>query len=168
MTNPDDVVDCGVGEPFLDQLVRYHCPIYCIIHFDRPVASTYKRKVWKFSKGDYPNLRRIVSTFDWNSCSHIDIDIYAANLTKPLMSFCDTCFPSKVVTIRKQDPPWFHNEIRLSLRQRRRAYNSAKRSNSIYLWTKLTFLSEKQNKTTLINLPQNLRPPITALTSGKQ
>jgi len=93
VTNPDDVVDCGVGESFLDQLVRYHCPIYCILHFDRPVASTYKRNVRTFSKGDYPKLRRIVSAFDWNSCFHIDIDTYTANLTKTLMSFCDTCFP---------------------------------------------------------------------------
>jgi len=91
VTNPDNVVDCGVGEPFLNQLVRYHCPIYCILHFDRPVASTYKRKVWKFSNGGYPKLRRIVSAFDWNSCFHINIDIYAANFTKTLMSFCDTC-----------------------------------------------------------------------------
>jgi len=61
------------------------------------------------------------------------------------MSFCDTCIPSKVVTIRKQDPPGFHNEIRLSLRQRRRAYNSAKRSNSVYLWTKYKSLRNKTN-----------------------
>ena len=107
VTNPDDVVDCGVGEPFLDQLVRYHCPIYYI-----PVATTFKRKAWRFSNGDYPKLRGINSAFDWNSCFHIEIDIYAANFTKTLMSFCDTCIPSKVVTIRKQDPPWFYNEIR--------------------------------------------------------
>jgi len=104
------------------------------------------------------------------------------------------CLHCRIVTIRKQDPPWFHNEIMLTLRQRRRAYNSAKRSNSIHRWPKyvslrnklnwlkgkppgsiactrkqkLTFLSEEQNKTTLINLPQNLIPPITALTFGKQ
>ena len=46
VTNPDNVVDCGVGEPFLDQLVRYQCPIYCILDFDRPIAFKYKRKVW--------------------------------------------------------------------------------------------------------------------------
>ena len=60
VTNPDDVVDCGVVEPFLNQLVRYHCSMYCILRFHRQLAPTYKRKVWKFSNGDYPKLRGIV------------------------------------------------------------------------------------------------------------
>jgi len=77
LTIPDDVVDCGVGKPFLDQLVRFHCPKNCILHFDRPVASTYKRNVWKFSSGDHPKLSRIVSAFDWNSCCLIDTGISA-------------------------------------------------------------------------------------------
>jgi len=72
-----DVVDCGVRDPFLDQQVRFHCQKYCILHFDRPVASTYKRKVWKFSNGDHRKLSRIVPAFDWNSCCHIDTGIYA-------------------------------------------------------------------------------------------
>jgi len=49
------------------------------------------------------------------------------------------------VTFRKQDPPWFYNEIKLSLRQRRRAYISAKRSNHIYLWTKYKSLRNKSS-----------------------
>ena len=25
----------GVGEPFLEQNVRYHCPIYCVLNFSK-------------------------------------------------------------------------------------------------------------------------------------
>jgi len=61
------------------------------------------------------------------------------------MFLCDLCIPSKVVTIRTNDPPWFHNELRKSLRQRRRAYNLAKLSHSNILWTQYKQL---RNKTT--------------------
>ena len=81
-----------------------HRPIYCIIYFDRKDALTYKRKVLKFSNGDYSKLRRLVSAFDWNSCFHIDIDIYAANLTDAVMS-------------------WFHNT---------KGYLYANRFNSLF------------------------------------
>ena len=43
VTSPDDVIDSGVGEPFLDQNVRFHCPIYCILRFNRTTASTFRR-----------------------------------------------------------------------------------------------------------------------------
>ena len=63
MTIPDAVIDSGVGEPYLDQLVRYHCPRNCILYFDRPVVLTYKRKFRKFSNGDYLVLQRLVICF---------------------------------------------------------------------------------------------------------
>jgi len=75
VTSPDDVIDSGVGEPFLDQNVRFHCPIYCILRFSRTTASTSRRKVWTFSQGDYVTLRNRISTFYWHSCFDKDIDI---------------------------------------------------------------------------------------------
>jgi len=68
------------------------------------------------------------------------------------MSFCATCIPSYVVTIRRKDPPWFHNEIMSSLRQRLQAYK-AKRSHSSFFSgintnpceIKLTLLTEQQH-----------------------
>ena len=68
-------------------------------------------------------IRNRISTFDWHSCFNRDIDIYAANFTREFMSLCDLCIPSKVVTIRKNDLPWFQRVEKIITDQRRRAYN---------------------------------------------
>ena len=33
--NSNDILISGVGEPFLDQNVRYHCPVYCVLYFSK-------------------------------------------------------------------------------------------------------------------------------------
>jgi len=60
VTSPDDVIDCGVGEPFLDQNESFHCQIYCILHLNRTTASTFRREVWKFFQGYSLRLFEIV------------------------------------------------------------------------------------------------------------
>ena len=32
---------CGVGDPFLQRDVRYHCPIYSIFNFAKPKQKSY-------------------------------------------------------------------------------------------------------------------------------
>ena len=44
LTSSLTVLKSGVGEPFLDQQVRFHCPVYCVINFDRKVGSNFKRR----------------------------------------------------------------------------------------------------------------------------
>ena len=42
--NPDNVIVSRVGEAFLDQNIRYHCPVYAVFNFDKPKHHCYKRK----------------------------------------------------------------------------------------------------------------------------
>jgi hypothetical protein len=51
----------GVADPFLDQVCRYHCPIFCILDSSKPSSQNFKRKVWLYDKGDYVGLRREIS-----------------------------------------------------------------------------------------------------------
>ena len=34
-TANDNILLSGVGEPFLEQNIRYHCPIYCVFNFNK-------------------------------------------------------------------------------------------------------------------------------------
>ena len=36
VNDKDNVVISGVGDPFLLQSTRYHCPIYCLLKFIKP------------------------------------------------------------------------------------------------------------------------------------
>ena len=126
----DMVSKAGVGEPFLDQEIRYHCPVYCLLKYIKPSCHSFKRRIWKYSEGNYEVLREKISSFDWSTCSDDNIDSYASKLTDKLLDFCGECIPNKIVTIRTSDPPWFHNDIRKMLRRRKRAYKKAKSTNN--------------------------------------
>ena len=51
--------------------------------------------------------------------------------------------PNKIVTIRKNDPPWFNNSIRKIIRRRKRAHRKAKRTNEPNHWAKFRSLRNK-------------------------
>ena len=42
--NTDNVILSGVGEAFLDQNIRYHCPVYAVCKYDKPKKQCYKMK----------------------------------------------------------------------------------------------------------------------------
>ena len=42
--NTNLVVLSGVGEAFLDQNIRYHCPVYAVFNLEKHKQPCYKRK----------------------------------------------------------------------------------------------------------------------------
>ncbi|MCG8113641.1 MAG: endonuclease/exonuclease/phosphatase family protein, partial [Candidatus Thiodiazotropha taylori] len=125
-----NVLLSGVGEPFLDQNVRYHCPIYAFFKFDKHKPLSYKRKIWSYDKGDYDLLRRSISEFDWQIVKSKNTSTYSENVTSKIIDLCEKSIPNKIITVRPSDPPWFNNLIRKSIRKRKRAHKIAKRVNS--------------------------------------
>ena len=115
---PACVTFCGVAEPFLDQNIRYHCPIYIVLNYSKPSLPTFKRKIWKFHQGNYDLLQTLAATYNWNDLVHSDINIYAKNISDKILELTDLTIPNKIVTIRPLDPPWLHNEIRKQMRIR--------------------------------------------------
>ena len=89
-----------VGERFINQQLRFHCQVYCVINVNRTARSNFKRKIWRYKDGDYTKLRQVVQNLDWNSCCDNNIDIYTSNFTRQLISFCETTIPNKIVTTR--------------------------------------------------------------------
>ncbi|XP_053398327.1 uncharacterized protein LOC128556710 [Mercenaria mercenaria] len=145
----------GVGEPFLDQNTRYHCPIFCCIDLTKPHLRTYKRMIWQFNRGDYNGLRRETACFPWETLQHDNIDTYASNITDTINKITKEHIPNKIVTIRQSSPPWFHNEIRKQIRKRKRAYDKAKKSNNPHHWQ--TYNQIRNKTTTLLrNAKHNL------------
>ena len=45
VSSPNLVSISGVGEPFLDQNIRYHCPVFCCIRYPKPRNAPFKHKV---------------------------------------------------------------------------------------------------------------------------
>ena len=95
VTSPESIVISGTGEPFLNQNMRFHCPIYCFLNFTKPKSEPYQRLIWQYDKGDYEAFRLNASQCDWDSLFNSDIDIYANNITICLLDLAKKYIPSK-------------------------------------------------------------------------
>ncbi|XP_045161011.1 uncharacterized protein LOC123525918 [Mercenaria mercenaria] len=126
----------GVGDLFLPQNVRYHCPVYGLLNLKKAKFPPFYRHVWIFDKGNYDRLRQITLTFDWASLKHEDIDKYTENIANKIIENAKICIPNRKVLIREGEPSWFTNEIRLLIRKRKRYYRKARQRNTPYHWEK--------------------------------
>ena len=120
----------GVGEPILDQNIRYHCPIYCVFKFTRKTSPTFTRHVWLYDRGDYESFSRDLLEVDWNSLKDADVDVYATNVTNSITCLATKHIPNKHVKVRQTDPPWLTNNIRKLIRKRKRYYDKFKQTNN--------------------------------------
>lgn len=65
--NKDHLILSGVGDPFLDQQLRYHCPVYGILRFAKPKLKSFTRQIWNYDQGDFNLLRTKATNTDWES-----------------------------------------------------------------------------------------------------
>ena len=105
VTNKDNVVLSGVGDPFLQQNIRYHCPTYVILKFSKPKSTSFERHIWYYDKGDYNKLRNKARKTDWFSLQDNDIDIYANNISNRVIGLAAECIPNKRSGLNHLNPP---------------------------------------------------------------
>ena len=141
--NPDILLQVGVCDPVLDQDVRFHCPVYGILKSNKKRDHSFTRLIWSFDKGDYTLLRNKAREVDWSTTKSDNIDTYASNTTETILSLARSAIPSKSVIIRPSDPPWFSSGLRSLIRQRKRAYRKAKRSDTPSDWASFRKLRNK-------------------------
>ena len=121
ISNKNSIILSDVGEPFLEQNVRYHCPIYCVLNFIKAVSPCFKRKIYLFDRGDYQTFSNDLTDTNWNSLKSNDIDTYAENITDRITFLTNKHIPNKMITVRKTDPPWLTNNMKKLLRKKKKA-----------------------------------------------
>lgn len=134
--NKQNILLSGVGEPILQQDIRFHCPIFGVLNFKKPIYKSYTRQIWSYDKGDYNHLKTLARNTDWNSLYNVDVNTHAKNITDHIINITKQCVPNKYVRIKPQDLPWISSSIKNMIRKRKRAYKKAKRTNSENHWTK--------------------------------
>ena len=144
--NRTSIKVCGVSDPFLDQPVRYHCPIFGILNIAKPKCKTHKRRVWIYNKGNFELLRRDLNFTDWTNIQDDNLNIWVDKLTKHIIHLAEKHIPNRVITINPNEPRWITSTIKSLIRKRKRQYHIAKRTNSQSDWEKFKRL---RNKTTL-------------------
>ena len=120
--NPNNVTLSGNGEPFLDQNIRYHCPIYCILKFDKHQTKTFTRHIWLFERGIYRSLSQDISNTNWERLKSNDMNTYANKVTQHPTETAGKHIPNKYVKLRNSDPCWLNTSIKKLMRKRKKGF----------------------------------------------
>ena len=84
--------------------------------------SSFKREVWLYDKTDVTSFRDKLNHTDWNALlnSLDDVDEMRDIFTSAFLQIARDCIPTKLVTVRNYDKPWFTSELRKEIRKRDR------------------------------------------------
>ena len=134
--NETNMVYSGVRDPFLNQEIRFHCPVFGILNFTKPKFKSYTRHTWSYDRGDYNLLREKAADTNWNILSDPDINIHTKNITDHIISISKACIPNRLTRIKPDEPLWMNTNIKRYIRKRKRAYKQAKRTNIPSHWRK--------------------------------
>ena len=140
VSNKDNLMFSGVGDPFLNQEMRYHCPVFGILKYVKPKTKAFIRHIYSYDKGNFNLLREKASSVDWNSLQDDNIDVYASNIESKIISLSRECIPNKNIKVRPYEPPWLTTFLKRKIRQRKRAYKKARRTHLENHWLKFKTL----------------------------
>ena len=135
VNNETHLIVSGVCDPFLNQEIRYHCPIYGI--FSKPKFVSFSRRIWDYDQGNYELLRNKATSFNWDSIKDNDSNTYAKKINTTVTSFAKECIPNRCIKVKPSEPPWINFTIKRNIRKRKRAYRKVKRTYLVSDWNKL-------------------------------
>ena len=93
-----------------------------ILQCSKNISRSFKREIWQYQKINYEKFEEKLNEINWNEkLDHLnDVDEMCEKFTKCFLKIAQECIPTKIITIRNNDRPWFNNEIRKEIRIRDR------------------------------------------------
>ena len=102
-----------------------------IIFIECPKFQTrsFQREVWLYERTDNEKIASKLDTVDWNALlsDSQDVDEMCNTFTETFLRVARECIPTKIVTIRNNDRPWFNSELRREIRKRDRIRKTVKK-----------------------------------------
>ena len=117
------VVYCRVGDSFLNQEIRFHCPVFGILNCTRPKIKSYTRHTWSHDGGDFNLLHERAAHTNWNILSDPDFNLHTKNITDHIIITSKACIPNRLACIKPDEPFWMNTNIKRYIRKRKRADN---------------------------------------------
>ena len=88
---------------------------------DQPckLNNSFKRKVYLYDRADFSSYREqlLQVNFD-NLFASDDIDSIIRSIVKILINEADKAIPNRIITVRKDNPPWLTTEIKTNIRKK--------------------------------------------------
>ena len=112
------ILDSGVLN--IPPNISDHSATYITIPFDYSLHTTFKRKIWLYKRANYIDLDTKINNFDWDCLNTLPLNQAVEFFTKSFLNLVRQCIPSKEITVRSDDKPWYDNELRNWSRKRDR------------------------------------------------
>ena len=92
---------------------------------------SFKREMWLYDKTDRKKFSDKLDAVDWNALlSDLgDVDEMCQIFTETFLKIARKCIPTKQVTVRHNDRPWFTSNLRTEIRKRDRFRKKALKFN---------------------------------------
>jgi hypothetical protein len=93
-----------------------------IVQYSKNIFRSFKREICQYQTINYEKFEEKLNEINWNEkLNHLnDVDEMWEKFTKCVLKIAQECIPTKIITIRNNDRPWFNNEIRKEIRIRDR------------------------------------------------
>ena len=108
----------------VDRAFSDHEATFVSLRIPFNLQTSYNRDVWLYKHGNFEGFNLEIDNFDWNSflLSVNDVDEMAIKFSDKYLEMAKSFIPSKTVTIRPTDKPWFNSAIRKEIRTRDRLH----------------------------------------------
>lgn len=129
----------------IDQTISDHRATCLFIKSNFPTHVSSSRKIWLYNQADFNHLNELLSSEDWSFIDTMSTNDACKEFTDKLLQHMNSCIPSKVITIRPNDKPWFDSEMRRYTKYRDRQRRIAINSKTQLQWNKYKHLRNKVN-----------------------
>ena len=120
-----------------------HLATFIILPSQYEPKSPYTRTVWLYNLADFNALNTTIHNFDWSCLLHGSVHEASYLFNDIFLEMVKTCIPSKKVTVRPDDKPWYNSEIRRTSRKRDRLKSKAIKTGKISDWNSYNKLRNK-------------------------
>ena len=97
---------------------------------DQPckLNNSFKRKVYLYDRADFSSYREQLSQVNFdNLFASDDIDSITRSIVHILINEAGKAIPNRIITIRKDNPPWLTTEIKTNICKKNRQHKRAKK-----------------------------------------
>ena len=102
--------DCGVIDTPAN--ISDHKATFILIPFDYEIQNSYTKLIWLYKTANFEDLRFQLKAYNWNCLSEGSLHEACLTFTNIFLDMVKSCIPSKQVTVRPDDKPWYDHEIR--------------------------------------------------------
>jgi hypothetical protein len=98
-------------------------PLYSdVFKMPSEISDHEAAEIWQYENIDLELFNNKMNEINWNEKIGFlnDVDDMVKEFTKLFLDIARQCIPTKTITVRDYDKPWFNNEIRKEIRLRDR------------------------------------------------